>query len=120
MIKLAFIAYLSEWREHEHCMGNGLNTDSAVKAPFKIWTFHLDQPNDRYKALNRSWQQARDKQDLQELFAAMRDDDDEYQHDADPPIGSAALAETFKIDLQQELQKAEILWSQKYGKDKAG
>ena len=38
----------------------------------------LDQPNDRYKPLKRSWQHARDKQDLQELFASMRDDDDEY------------------------------------------
>ena len=79
----------------------------------------LDQPNDRYKALKRSWQHARDKQDLQELFASMRDDDDEYQRDAAPPVGSAAMAEAFKIELQQEIQKAEILWAQKYGKDKA-
>ena len=38
----------------------------------------LDQPNDRYKLLKRSWQHARDKQDLQGLSAAMRDDDDDY------------------------------------------
>ena len=29
LIKLAFIAHLSEWRVHEHCMGNGLKIDSA-------------------------------------------------------------------------------------------
>ena len=77
------------------------------------WRALLDQPNDRYKPLRRSWQHARDKQDLQELFAAMRDDDEEYQRDGAPPVGSAALVESFKIELQQELQKAEFLWAQK-------
>ena len=47
----------------------------------------------------------------------MRDDDDEYQRDAAPPIGSAAMADAFKIELQQELQKVELLWARKYGKD---
>ena len=79
----------------------------------------LDSPNERYKPLKRSWQHARDKQDLEELFAAMRDDDEEYQGEAAPPAGAAALADAFQIELQAEIQKAEILWAQKYGRDKS-
>ena len=68
----------------------------------------LDQPNERYKPLKRTWR--RDRMDLQELYAAMRDDDDDFQRDAPPPPGSAAYTDAFKV----ELEKAELLWAQKY------
>ena len=73
----------------------------------------LDQPNDRYEHLKKTWQHSKDKQDLQKLFTGMRDDDEDFQRKAAPPSGSAALADAFQL----ELAKAEILWAQKYGKD---
>ena len=63
--------------------------------------------------MKKTWQHSNDKQDLQELFAGMRDDDEDFQRKAAPPSGSAALADAFQL----ELAKAEILWAQKYGKD---
>ena len=72
----------------------------------------LDQPNDRYVHLKRTWLHSRpnDRMDLEELFAAMRDDDDDYQRQSAPPPGSAALADLVKA----EVAKAEVLWAQKY------
>ena len=55
----------------------------------------LVQPNDRYEHLKKTWQHSKDKQDLQELFASMRDDDEDFQRKAAPPSGSAALADAF-------------------------
>ena len=46
---------------------------------------------------------------MYELFAGMRDDDEDFQRKAAPSSRSAALADAFKI----ELAKAEILWAQK-------
>ena len=50
----------------------------------------LDQPNDRYVHLKRTWLHSRpnDIMDLEELFASMRDDDDDYQRQSAPPPGS--------------------------------
>ena len=72
----------------------------------------LDQPNDRYVHLKRSWLHSRpgDRQDLEELFASMRDDDEDYQREAAPAPGSAAMADL----VREEVAKAEVLWAQKY------
>ena len=73
----------------------------------------LDQPNERYKALKKSWQYSRgEKATLEELMHQMRDEDEEYQRDATPPSGSVARVEMF----QEELARAEIMWAQKYAR----
>ena len=72
----------------------------------------LDQPNDRYIHLKRTWlhSQPDDRMDLEKLFASMRDDDDDYQRQSAPLPGSAALADLVRA----EVAKAEVLWVQKY------
>ena len=91
----------------ERCQRQGVRMDPDDKERAL-----LDQPNDRYKHLKKTWQHSKDKQSLEELMASMRDDDDDYQRDAAAPAGSAARVEGY----QAELAKAEILWAQKYGK----
>ena len=66
----------------------------------------LDQPNDRYIHLKRTWLHPRpdDRMDLEELSASMRDDDDDCQRQSAPPPGSAALADLVRA----EVAKAEV------------
>ena len=61
----------------------------------------LDQPNDRYIHLKRTWLHSRpdDRMDLEELFASMRDDADDYQRQSAPLPGSAALADLVRAEV---------------------
>ena len=66
----------------------------------------LDQPNDWYVHLKRTWLHSRpdDRMDLEELFASVRDDDEDYHRQSAPLPGSAALADLFRA----EVAKAEV------------
>ena len=67
----------------------------------------LSQPNDRYMYLKKSYQHSEVKQDLQDIFCSMRDDDAEYQKShVTPLLGCAAFADAVKLE-------AEILWAQR-------
>ena len=74
----------------------------------------LSQPNDRYTYLKKSYQHSKVKQDLQELFSSMRDDDADYQRNhATSAPGSAAFADAIKEAIKEN---AKLLWAQR-GKD---
>ena len=67
----------------------------------------LSQPNDRYMYLKKSYQHSKVKQDLQEIFSSMRDDDAEYQKSHATPLpGFAAFADAVRVE-------AELLWAQR-------
>ena len=86
----------------EKCAQQGVHTDDLL-----LERMILSQPNDRYMYLKKSYQHSKVKQDLQEIFSFMRDDDAEYQKSHATPLhGSAAFADAVKVE-------AELLWAQR-------
>ena len=93
----------------EKCAQQGVAVDDHL-----LERMLLSQPNDRYTYLKKSYQHSKVKQDLQELFSSMRDDDADYQRNHAPPaLGSAAFADAIKEAIKEN---AELLWAQR-GKD---
>ena len=65
----------------------------------------LSQPNERYTYLKKSYQNAAVKQDLQQIFSSMRDDDAEHQKNhVTPLLVSTTFADAVRVE-------AEILWA---------
>ena len=86
----------------EKCVQQGVQFDDQL-----LERMILQLPNERYTYLKKSYQHSKMKQDLQEIFCSMRDDDAEYQiSHTTPPPGSAAFAEAVNA-------KAELLWAQR-------
>ena len=86
----------------EKCVQQGVATDDLL-----LERMILSQPNDRYMYLKKNYQHSKVKQDLQEIFSSMRDDDAEYQKSHATPLpGSAAFAEAVRVE-------AELLWVQR-------
>ena len=89
----------------EKCAQQGVDTPDQL-----LERMPLAHPNDRYVYLKKSYQHSKVKQDLQELFSAIRDDDAEFHKSHATPLpGSAAFADAVRIE-------AELLWAQR-GKD---
>ena len=57
----------------EKCAQQGVNLDAHM-----MERMILSQPNERYIYLKKSYQHAAVKQDLQQIFSSMRDDDVEH------------------------------------------
>ena len=71
------------------CARQGVATDDLL-----LERMIISQPNDRYMHLKKSYQHSKVKQNLQEIFCSMRDDDAEYQKSHVTPLpGSAAFAD---------------------------
>ena len=86
----------------EKCAQQGVNPDAQM-----MERMILSQPNERYTYLKKSYQHAAVKQDLQQIFSSMRDDDAEHQKNhATPLLGSAAFANAVRVE-------AELLWAQR-------
>ena len=86
----------------EKCARQGVATDDLL-----LERMILSQPDDRYMYLKKSYQHSKVKQDLQEIFCSMRDDDAEYQKSHVTPLpGSAAFADAVRVE-------AELLWAQR-------
>ena len=93
----------------EKCAQQGVAIDDHL-----LERMLLSQPNDRYTYLKKSYQHSKTKQDLQELFSSMRDDDADFQRThATPAPGSAAFADAIKEAIKEN---AKLLWAQR-GKD---
>ena len=78
------------------CVQQGVSVDDQL-----LERMILQLPNERYTYLKKSYQHSKVKQDLQEIFCSMRDDDAEYwiSH-ATPLPGSAAFAEAVKAEAE--------------------
>ena len=86
----------------EKCVQQGVQIDDQL-----LERMILQLPNERYTYLKKSYQHSKVKQNLEEIFCSMRDDDAEYQiSHATPPPGSAAFADAVNA-------KAELLWAQR-------
>ena len=90
----------------EKCAQQGVAVDDHL-----LERMLLSQPNDRYTYLKKSYQHSKVKQDLQELFSSMRDDDAHYQRNhATLASGSAAFADAIKEAIKEN---EELLWAQR-------
>ena len=86
----------------EKCAQQGVDTNDLL-----MERMILSQPNDRYMYLKKSYQHSKVKQNLEEIFSSMRDDDAEYQKSHATPLpGSAAFADAIRV-------QAELLWAQR-------